>query len=172
MARPSSLTPAVQRRITDLVRQGAHPRQAARSAGVPESTFSGWLANPGASYEDFRDAILQAEAEAELGAVKEIRELDPKWWLERRHRDRWGRQPESHAQAAAVLQIGAASEPPPAPSSELMYFTPDELRRASLVFLNRKRLERGEEPLIEDPADKLRGLVEDASQADGGETDR
>ena len=171
MARPSSLTPAIARRITDSVRQGAHPRQAARSVGVPESTFSGWLANPSPRYEHFRDAILQAEAEAELGAVKEIRELDPKWWLERRHRDRWGRVSESQAQAAALVSFSPSPQRTEA-AEEMVYFSPEELRIASIAWLNRKRVERGEPPLLENPAEALRGLIEDGSEADGGDTDQ
>ncbi len=156
MARQTSLTPAIQRRISDFVRQGAHPRQAARSAGVPESTFSGWLANPGRRYEHFRDAILKAEADAEVEAVEEIRRVDKRWWLERRHRERWGRPAESRAQAAAIVQVAA---PATSAVDPYIHLTAEDWRIASHAYLNQKRAERGEPPLLGDRYGGLDSLI-------------
>jgi len=156
MARPTSLTPAIQRRITDLVRQGAHPRQAARSAGVPESTYAGWVANPGARYQRFRDAILQAEADAEIEAVDEVRRVDKRWFLERRFPDRWGRPAESRAQAAAIVQVAA---PATSAVDPYIHLTAEDWRIASHAFLDQKRAKRGEPPLIGDRYGGLDSLI-------------
>lgn len=142
MVRPTKLTDAIERSIIADIRKGAHQRQAARGADVPDSTFSGWLANPGERYERFRAALERAEAEAEIEAVDEVRRTDKRWWLERRHPERWGRPTESRAQAAAVLQVGMA----PAPSSEdpYVHLTAEDWRIASTAYLEQKRAERGE----------------------------
>jgi len=99
---------------------------------------------PGATFERFRDEIASAEARAETEAVGQIKVADAKWWLERRHREHWGRPAESRAQAA-VVQVAA-----PATSTEdpYLHLTPEDWRIASHAFLNQKRAERGEPPLL------------------------
>lgn len=168
MGRPTTLTAAIQSDIVELVRQGNHLASAARACGVPDSTLRGWMAAPGARFRRFRDEIAAAEAQAEAEAVGQVRIADRKWWLERRHPERWGRPSEPRAQAAAVLQVGMAPDADAAPEAEVLYFTPEELRIASRAFLNQKRVLRGEPPLLEDPAQALRGLIVEGSEGDGG----
>lgn len=156
MARPSKLTLAVEIGIADLVRQGVHPAVAARQMGVADSTYRTWLRSDGARYERFRRAIEQAEAEAETESVAATRAADPRWWLERRHRDRWGRPAESGAQAAAIVQVAG-----PAAGTEdpFIHFTAEEWRIASRAHFNQQRVERGEPPLLGGPYGGLDELV-------------
>lgn len=105
MARPSKLTPLVQERIVKALQAGAHPETAARYAGTDRSTYYRWLErgdpdgteSRDAPYREFRLAVEQAEAEAELrdvGLIAKAGKHDWRavaWRLERRHRERWGR---------------------------------------------------------------------------------
>jgi hypothetical protein len=94
MARPTKLTPAVEKAILDALRAGATRTAAFAAAGVHRSRISVYLR----SFATFRDAVLIAEAQAELRATIAVRQAvnadDWKaaaWWLERRRHDDWGR---------------------------------------------------------------------------------
>jgi hypothetical protein len=167
VGRPTTLTDAVQAAIVDLVRQGNHLAAAARAVGVPDSTLRGWLADPAPRFARFRDEIASAEAQAETEAVGQIRVADAKWWLERRHKEQWGRPAESRAQAAAFVQVAAPAAPPADP---YVHFTADDWRIASRAFLNLKRTERGEPALLDAGRDDLESLiVEDLGPGHPGE---
>jgi hypothetical protein len=101
MARPTKLTPAVLARITLALRDGIYAEQAAAVAGVHRATYYRWLAQGREAstgiYHDFYDAVVHAEAESELAAIRIVRVAAEKhwqaagWWLERRYPHRWGR---------------------------------------------------------------------------------
>ena len=101
MARPTKLTPEVQRKICDAVSGGNFRNVAARWAGVPLSTFWHWCQQGKAATKgrkrEFWEALLEAEKAAEIRAVALIMKAaqdDAKhaqWWLERKHHKRWGR---------------------------------------------------------------------------------
>ena len=102
MARPTKLTPETQERIVRAIRAGNYADAACRAAGVGQTTFYRWMqrgeAEAEGPFREFRDAVRQAEAEAEVFAVATVRKAMTESWqaaiafLERRHPDRWRRQ--------------------------------------------------------------------------------
>ena len=101
MGRRSKLTPEVQEKICNYVRQGLTYEIAARAAGISESTFYRWRergekARRG-KYREFWEALKKAEAEAEQVLVQRILDASNDTWqaaawiLERRHPERWAR---------------------------------------------------------------------------------
>jgi hypothetical protein len=95
--RPSKLTPEVRERILQAVRGGNFRDVAAQWAGIAPETLSRWLVRPESTYVAFRQALIEAEQQAEIRAVALIlkaAETDPRnaqWWLERKFPERWGR---------------------------------------------------------------------------------
>jgi hypothetical protein len=96
------LTPAVQERVCQALRAGAHMEQAATFAGVHRATVHRWLARGESDdaperFRDFAAAVREAEAGFEIASLALIaRAGDEDWraraWLvERRHPRRWGR---------------------------------------------------------------------------------
>ena len=100
--RPTKLTPEIQAEIVGYIADGNYREVAAQAAGLPRTTLYRWLSEGKKQakgiYKEFMDAILKAEQDAEINAVKRIMEAgarDPdhlKWWLERKCPDRWGRE--------------------------------------------------------------------------------
>jgi transposase len=99
--RPTTLTPSVREKILTAIRAGNYRHVAARGAGVPLRTFTGWCvrgrrAKSGASWE-FWLSLLEAEQSAEISMVELVVKAaqgDAKyaeWWLERKFPERWGR---------------------------------------------------------------------------------
>lgn len=101
MGRPTELTPALQKKIVAMVRDGMSPEIAAVAAGLHRSTYYDWRARGRSEgegiFSDFSDAIENAIAECEAHALRVIQRAAPKNWqaamtlLERRFPDRWGR---------------------------------------------------------------------------------
>jgi threonine synthase len=94
MARPTKLTPAVEKVILDALSAGATRTAAFVAAGVARSKISVYMRRFGT----FRDAVLAAEASAEVRATITVRQAinggdwrAAAWWLERRRNDEWGR---------------------------------------------------------------------------------
>ena len=101
MARPTKLTAELQERVVVAVRAGNYAEAACRAAGISPSTFYRWMTRgeqePSGLYGRFREAVLQAEGEAEVHAVAIVRRAMAEDWraalayLERRHPTRWRR---------------------------------------------------------------------------------
>jgi len=97
--RPSHLTEEVTKIICDALANGNFRSVAAAAAGVPLRTFSQWMKNgeqeTDEKYVVFRQAVIQAEKQAEIRAVQMIMAKaaeDPKhaqWWLAHRFPERW-----------------------------------------------------------------------------------
>lgn len=96
----SKLTPQMQQ-IVDRVEAGNFRETAAASAGVSAGTLRAWLrkgAKGKQPFKSFSEQLDRAEAESESGIVEKLADLaesDPKTailFLERRWRERWGRQ--------------------------------------------------------------------------------
>jgi hypothetical protein len=93
------LTEAVTERVVLAVRAGNYAEAACQSAGIGQSTYYRWMQRgaqePGSAYAAFREAVLVAEAEAEVHAVALVRQAMSEDWraavayLERRHPARW-----------------------------------------------------------------------------------
>jgi hypothetical protein len=90
---------ATQRAVCELVRVGVEPVQAARTQLVSEPVFEEWMrlgrvgGTGHARHVEFRDAILQAEAECEAALVMQIRAgknwQAATWLAERRFPERF-----------------------------------------------------------------------------------
>jgi hypothetical protein len=94
MARPTKYTPETVKKILDALAAGNTRKASALYAGIGENTLGDWLNR----YRDFRDAVENAEARAEVGHVLNIRQAAQSgtwtasaWWLERRRHQEWGR---------------------------------------------------------------------------------
>jgi hypothetical protein len=88
------LTPTVEKAILDALAVGATRTAAFEAAGVARSKISVWMARFGT----FRDAVIRAEAQAELRATITVRQAydGGDWraafaWLERRRHAEWGK---------------------------------------------------------------------------------
>lgn len=74
LGRPTKLTPEVRDKIVESVRRGNFIEAAAESAGVYRGTVFRWVqeaneGHPDPSRAEFRDALMQARAEAETTMV-------------------------------------------------------------------------------------------------------
>lgn len=141
VGRPTRLTPRVQQAIVDAVAAGNFLEVAFRFGGISRKTGFEWLKR-GADddalgqesiWTEFRDAVLAAESRAEIMALGFVRQAmvgDWKaaaWYLERKHRERWGRtvmeseetgSPEGYAAAVAQFLLETQFVVPPAPIIE------------------------------------------------------
>jgi hypothetical protein len=80
------LTPEVERQIASYIRAGGYAHVSAAAAGVPQVVYHRWLARGRRRraidpYRSFWLNVLQAEAQARLGAEMEARKKDVKFWL-------------------------------------------------------------------------------------------
>ena len=101
MARPSKLTPEIQKKIIEAVKAGNYYEAACAYAGVSYSTLRGWIVKgekaKSGKYLKFLEAVRQAEAEAEARIVLQWQKAMPEDWraaqafLERRYPERWGK---------------------------------------------------------------------------------
>jgi hypothetical protein len=101
VGRPLTLTPELSERICAVVREGNFRHTAARYLRIPVRTFRRWCEKgrkaKSGPYFEFWHALLEAECEAEIKAVRlviEAAQADPKhaeWWLERKCHRQWGR---------------------------------------------------------------------------------
>ena len=109
LARPTSLTPAVQKVIVDAIEAGNYRETAAALAGIHRNTIRNWLvrgeSEESGQYHEFLCAIEKAEATAEAKLLEEIKTAQPSipgeggrgadlwqtkaWIMERRWPKRW-----------------------------------------------------------------------------------
>ena len=133
MARPTKLTREVQERVVAAVRAGNYAEAACQASGISSSTYYRWMARGEAEssgiHAAFRDAILQAQAVAEVHAVAVLRQAMAEDWraalayLERRHPARWRRQQVTELTG----KDGAPLWGDAAPALDLSGFTDEEL---------------------------------------------
>lgn len=100
MARKTKLTPAIQERICDVLRQANYVIAACRAVGVSYQTFNVWMQKGRTAqrgiYREFREAVTRAIADAEVKLVEAWRAAVPEDWraardlLGRRFAERWG----------------------------------------------------------------------------------
>ena len=101
--RRSAMTPEVVNAIYEAIRLGLSYQRAADLAGISRSTLYSWIEKgkiaQSGQYKRFFDGLQKSKAEGEKNLVEIVQraaEEDRQWtaaaWiLERRHRDRWGR---------------------------------------------------------------------------------
>ena len=95
MPRQTKLTPDLQERVLNMIRLGNYRNVAAQAVGIAPETFSRWMSRPRAPFRQFRQAVEQAEAMAEVSMVALIAKAardDPKYalqYLSRKAPERW-----------------------------------------------------------------------------------
>lgn len=109
---PTKLTPETQEKICTALRAGNYAEIAFRHARIDPGTGHKWMAwgqgrdygatekcpKDNTKYRDFREAVIEATANAEIHAVACLRKAMPDDWraaaeyLRRRNVDRWGRE--------------------------------------------------------------------------------
>lgn len=119
MSRPTKLTPARIKRLTNAIRAGNYYDAACAYAGIAYSTFRNWITTAEAAIEngtaeqpenapfvEFLEDVKKAEADAEVRMVGMWQKQIPHDWkaaatfLERRHPDKWGRRAPTDGDAA------------------------------------------------------------------------
>ncbi len=106
MARPTSLTPEVQAAILEAIEAGNYKSTACQAVGIHRDTLNGWEIRARSGEEpfaSFSDALLKAEAKAEMTLLAEIKAARPGltgvqgadlwqarcWVMERRFASKW-----------------------------------------------------------------------------------
>ena len=106
MSRPTKLTPELEKKVCDAIRDGNYFSTSCRSAGIAPETGLDWMHRgeseqprraKKAIYVEFALAVRVAEAECEVRMVEKWRTAMPGDWraiqmfLERRFPEQWGR---------------------------------------------------------------------------------
>jgi hypothetical protein len=100
MSRTTILSEVIQNAMVEAIREGNYASTASEAVGIGESTHYRWMKQGEEGIEPYRgywEAIKKAEAQAEMSAVKKIRDEGDKnwtanaWYLERKFPERWGR---------------------------------------------------------------------------------
>lgn len=163
VGRPSSFDPEKAKIIIAVVRAGNYVETAAAFAGVNKTTIYEWLkaGARGQSQEliDFSNAMIKADAEAEIVDNQTIGEASKTQWQaaawrqERKHFTRWGRKDRVEMSGQVDLTHVA-----------LMKMSPEEFQKAQDAFVLRnaermKRLEKEAEErlLLEGPHEEMKG---------------
>ena len=114
VGRRAKLTPELQNKIVTAIRAGNYAFVACEMAGISKTTYYRWLENAEkptaeAKYREFRDAVKEAEAAAEVASVALIRQAAQSgtwqaaaWYLERKHGERWGRNDKIRQEVSGV----------------------------------------------------------------------
>ena len=72
MARPTKLTPEVQKTITDAIAIGATYQAAAEYAGIAYETFNEWMKDKRPKFVKFSEAVREANAKARVTLLARI----------------------------------------------------------------------------------------------------
>jgi len=105
MARPSKLTPEIEKKLIDAIRSGNYYEAACAYAGINIRTFYRWMEKgekaKSGEFCQFCHAVKQAEGDAEARIVYQWTSKTPEDWraaqafLEHRYPERWGKK-ETH----------------------------------------------------------------------------
>ncbi len=116
--RPTILSEEITERILKHLSKGNYVKPSVEAAGISYETFRTWMirgeqdkaAGLDTPYSALAVRLAHAQAEAEAALVDKLRETED--WraqafiLERRHRDRWGKE-EAASKAAVTIQLPA-----------------------------------------------------------------
>ena len=108
--RPSKLTPELQAKVCEYIAAGNYLVTACQAAGINTHTFTDWIAkgereleeNTPGEFSAFLLAAKEAEAQSEVNLVAAVQKhnernvIAPLAMLDRRFRERWGREPAQH----------------------------------------------------------------------------
>ncbi|MBM3767824.1 MAG: hypothetical protein FJW32_20745 [Acidobacteria bacterium] len=103
--RPSKLTSELVNELANLLRAGAMIDAACSSVGISRDTYYAWMhrgrEKRAGLHREFTDTVKKALAFSEITALVELRKGRPgwqalAWFLERRHKGRWGRRGNRH----------------------------------------------------------------------------
>lgn len=104
MARPTKLTPELQRRLCDAIAAGNYYQAACGYAGISYSKFREWMIRGKkqrkGQFREFREAVQKAQYDAEVRIVAQWQAHMPDNWqacrdfLARRFSDRWAERTE------------------------------------------------------------------------------
>lgn len=118
--RPSKLTPERKKRLLDAIRAGSYYEPACTYAGVDYSTFRRWMQKgeeaKSGQYREFYEAVIEAEAQAEVRVVGHWQNQIPHDWraakdfLSRRYPERWASR--ETLELNGGVQIGLFDEDP------------------------------------------------------------
>lgn len=114
--RPTLCTPEGYEPLLGLLRMGMYVQQACHMVGISRDTIYDWLkrgSNGEEPYAEFSAAYEKAAAQAEMVALSDIRAgknnwQSRAWFLERRFRDRWGRNDKLEIKPVAPERVTAA----------------------------------------------------------------
>jgi len=108
--RKTKLNAELEKELVELISEAIPIETACRRAGIDKTTFYKWLkwGEEGKKrYKEFKEKIQRAEAEAETKLIMEIsKEQSWKakaWLLERRFKERWGKQEETNFRGRVEL---------------------------------------------------------------------
>lgn len=129
------LTPALQAELVKVLAIGNYVETACRYVGLKPATFWDWMKkgqDEGSGvYWEFREAMLRAEAQAEVAAIASVRrhfDRDPRAALEflaRKYPTKWGRN--SSVEVNIHSQAGVARDQGPSPDEALDVLTPEQV---------------------------------------------
>lgn len=90
---PTIMTDDIVLELCDYLASGHYRGPACKMVGISYSAFHNWLKAEGPQYDALRKAVDKAEATAEHLQLRKItqseRTEDAKWYLARKHPDRW-----------------------------------------------------------------------------------
>ena len=119
MGRPAtiSLDPAIKERILEYVEQGNYIETVFRAAGISDENFWQWQdkAERGDPlFVEFMRLLKIAEAKAEMESVAKMKASGQQFvgnatFLERRHRDRWGRSEKRQVEATVNITVASVN---------------------------------------------------------------
>jgi hypothetical protein len=109
MGRPTKLTDAVTKTITDAIAKGLTYEAAADLAGITRETFNQWMKDGRPRFKAFSDAVRQANAQARIQLIEKIGKADDwraaAWILERRFREEYGANVQLRGDKDAPLEV-------------------------------------------------------------------
>lgn len=97
VGRPTLYTAKLAEQIAMFYATGVGLKDAADAAGVGYQTVKDWLRqseeNPTGPKGKFRPMMTEALAASIVVAAQRVNKMDPKWWLSKMRKARWGDQP-------------------------------------------------------------------------------
>ena len=113
----TTLTPELIKNIESFLKEGNYVNVVCNFLGIDESLFYKWLRKgekqKSGLYRDLCQSVKKAESAAEILAVRDVKAGDKgwtsrAWFLERKFKDRWGRDNQNIDQQPTQININPA----------------------------------------------------------------